>query len=85
MDAAVSAKQTAVKHRKKVKISTIIIYAILILWAVLTIFPFVWVVLNSFKPSAEVLRSSFSLPETFTLMNYENAFGKLNVLSAYKI
>lgn len=84
MDAAVSAKQTAVKHRKKVKISTIIIYAILILWAVLTIFPFVWVVLNSFKPSAEVLRSSFSLPETFTLMNYENAFGKLNVLSAYK-
>lgn len=61
-----------------------VIYVILILWAVLTIFPFVWVVMNSFKPSAEVLRSSFSLPQEFTMANYENAFGKLNVLNAYK-
>ena len=47
-------------------------------------FPFVWVVLNSFKPSAEVLRSSFSLPETFTWMNYQTAFERLNVLRAYR-
>lgn len=82
MDAAVQVK-TTVKRRKKVKISTIVIYAILILWAVLTVFPFVWVVMNSFKPSAEVLRSSFALPNPVTMMNYENAFGKLNVLNAY--
>lgn len=82
MDAAVQVK-TTVKRRKKVKISTIVIYAILILWAVLTVFPFVWVVMNSFKPSAEVLRSSFALPNLVTMMNYENAFGKLNVLNAY--
>ena len=62
----------------------LVVYVILIMWAVLTIFPFVWVVINSFKPSAEVLRSSFSLPQEFTFMNYENAFGKLNVLNAYK-
>lgn len=62
----------------------LVVYVILIMWAVLTIFPFVWVVVNSFKPSAEVLRSSFSLPQEFTFMNYENAFGKLNVLNAYK-
>lgn len=82
MDAAVQVK-TTVKRRKKVKISTIVIYAILILWAVLTVFPFVWVVMNSFKPSAEVLRSSFAFPNPATMMNYENAFGKLNVLNAY--
>lgn len=82
MDAAVQVK-TTVKRRKKVKISTIVIYAILILWAVLTVFPFVWVVMNSFKPSAEVLRSSFALPNPVTMMNYGNAFGKLNVLNAY--
>lgn len=74
---------TAKKH-KKVKISNIIIYVILIIWALLTIFPFVWVLINSFKPSAEVLRSSFSLPQEFTWGNYENAFSKLNVLTAYK-
>lgn len=82
MDGAVI-QTTARKKKSKVKISTIVIYVILIFWAVLTIFPFVWVVLNSFKPSADVLRSSFSLPNPATMMNYENAFGKLNVLKAY--
>ena len=70
--------------RKKLSVGMLVVYIILIFWAALTIFPFVWVVMNSFKPSAEVLRSSFSLPQEFTFMNYENAFGKLNVLNAYK-
>lgn len=72
------------KKKRKISIGMAVIYIILVFWAVLTIFPFVWVVLNSFKSSAEVLRSSFSLPQEFTWMNYENAFGKLNVLNAYK-
>lgn len=72
------------KIKKRPSIGMIIVYIILTIWAVLTIFPFVWVVVNSFKPSAEVLRSSFSLPKEFTLMNYVNAFSKLNVLNAYK-
>ncbi len=83
MDAALQLEKPH-KKKKKLSIGMIVIYAILILWALLTIFPFVWVVLNSFKPSAEVLRSSFSLPQEFTLANYENAFGRLNVLNAYK-
>ncbi|MBP3488922.1 MAG: carbohydrate ABC transporter permease [Roseburia sp.] len=72
------------KKRKKISVGMAVVYIILIFWAVLTIFPFAWVIINSFKPSAEVLRSSFSLPQEFTMMNYENAFGKLNVLNAYK-
>lgn len=83
MDAALQIEKTY-KKRKKIRIGMTIIYILLILWAVLTIFPFVWVLLNSFKPSAEVLRSSFALPQEFTFANYANAFGKLNVLNAYK-
>lgn len=83
MDAALQMEKPY-KKRKKISVGMGVIYVILILWAVLTIFPFVWVVMNSFKPSAEVLRSSFSLPQEFTMANYENAFGKLNVLNAYK-
>ena len=83
MDAAVCATAVRKKHRR-IGAGTVVIYLVLIFWAVLTIFPFVWVVLNSFKPSAEVLRSSFSLPETFTWMNYQTAFERLNVLRAYK-
>lgn len=70
--------------KKKIKVSTVIIYLLLTLWAVTTIFPFVWVILNSFKPSAEVLTSSFSLPKEFTMQNYQTAFSRLNVLNAYK-
>ena len=83
MDAAVSVTTVRKKHRR-IGAGTVVIYLVLIFWAVLTIFPFAWVVLNSFKPSAEVLRSSFSLPETFTWMNYQTAFERLNVLRAYK-
>ena len=71
------------KHTK-IKPGKIIIYLILIAWAVTTIFPFLWVFNHSFKPSAEVIRSSFSLPQEFTWMNYSNAFSKQNILVAYK-
>lgn len=77
-------KPLKVKSKKKIKISSIIIYIILIFWAVTTIFPFLWVLLNSVKPSSEVLTSSFSLPHDFTWANYTNAFDNLNVLEAYK-
>lgn len=83
MDAALQITNTR-GRKKRLSIGMAIIYMILIFWALLTIFPFVWVVLNSFKPSAEVLRTSFALPQEFTWTNYANAFGKLNVLNAYK-
>lgn len=70
--------------RKKLKISTVVIYTILILWAITTIFPFVWVIMNSFKPSSEVLNSSFSLPADPSFANYANAFKKLNIAHAYR-
>lgn len=81
MDATLD--MTAVKKKKKVKISTVVIYAILIVWLLLTVFPFIWVALNSFKPSADVLRSSFSLPKEFSLMNYETAFSRMKIGTAY--
>ena len=72
------------RRKKKIKISTAIIYILLSLWAVTTLFPFVWVILNSFKESSEVLNSSFALPKVFTMMNYETAFTRMKVLNAYK-
>jgi len=74
------------KSTKKIKfkLSNIIIYTILSLWGITTVFPFVWVINNSFKPSREVINSSFSLPIKFTVENYINAFDNLNILVAYK-
>lgn len=72
------------KTKKKIGASTIIIYILLILWGLSTIFPFIWVILNSFKPSEEVILSSFSLPKDFTWANYETAFTRMNIGRAYK-
>lgn len=72
------------KGKKKISIPYLIIYLILILWGITTIFPFVWVINNSFKPSSEVVNSSFSLPKEFTLDNYINAFERQNILESYK-
>ena len=39
----------AKKRNQKIKISSIVIYVFLIIWALTTIFPLVWSVVNSFK------------------------------------
>lgn len=70
--------------KKKIKPSTIVIYVLLCIWAVTTIFPFLWVVNNSFKTSDEVISQSFTIAKSFNLDNYKNAFEKQNVLRSYK-
>lgn len=57
---------------------------ILIFWALTTTFPFLWVFVNSFKNSDEVINHSFSVPRVIILDNYINAFHKQNILMAYK-
>ena len=62
------------KQKTTKSISMFFIYSILILWAITTIFPFIWVFVNSFKTSSEILNNSFSLPASPTFQNYINAF-----------
>ena len=63
-----------------------VVYLLLILWSITTIYPIIWVVQNSFKAKNMILADSFSLPlgELFTLANYRKAFGNLNIVNAYK-
>ncbi len=75
---------TGIKRHKEFHPGKAAVYFILALWTVTAVFPFVWVIGNSFKPSSEVVNTSFSLPRDFTLKNYTNAFGKQNILESYK-
>lgn len=72
--------------KRKLSVSLVAVYAVLILWALTTIYPLIWVVQNSFKAKNKIIQDSFSLPtgELFTLANYRKAFNNLNILSAYK-
>lgn len=72
--------------KRKFSLSSMLLYLGLGIWALTTIYPIIWVVMNSFKEKSEIFRDSFSIPlgELFTMSNYETAFQDLNILEAYK-
>lgn len=70
---------------KRNKLSLTIIYILLVLWALTTIYPLFWVLENSFKAKDKILNQSFVLPlgDLFTLANYKRAFERLDIFHAY--
>ena len=72
--------------KKKGSLQTGLIYIILIVWALTTIYPILWVIMNSFKDKKYIMSDAFSLPfgDLFTLGNYAEAFEKVDILSAYR-
>lgn len=66
--------QHSAKTRKTIK--SVVIYALLILWAIMVLFPFYWMILTSIKSyssyNAEYIPSFFTLSPT--LQNYRDAF-----------
>jgi raffinose/stachyose/melibiose transport system permease protein len=75
------------KNQKKAKknLWMLPIYAVLIFWALTTIYPLFWVAINSFKVKNEIISNSFALPlgELFTMANYKRAFDRVPILGAY--
>ena len=71
---------------KKISLGSVVIYIVLGVWALTTIYPIFWVIINSFKAKGEILSNSFALPTgaMFTLANYRTAFERLSIFSAYR-
>lgn len=69
----------------KFSISQTIMYILLSLWALTTLFPFVWVVNNSFKPRNLIITDTFApaAGDKFTMANYTLAFKRINIGGAY--
>jgi len=49
-------------------------HALLFIWTIIVIVPFLWVVLSSFKTTKEILASPFSLPAHWSFDNYAHAW-----------
>ena len=66
-------------RQKKLRISTVIIYLVLVLLAIIYIIPLLWVLEVSLKTNAEVFQSPFAFPKVLQLGNYIFAWttGKL--------
>lgn len=65
------------------KYGKIFVYIILTLWSITTIFPLAWVLLNSLKPSKDIITGTFQLPTDPTLQNYVNAFNTVDIGRSY--
>ena len=79
-------KSRNLRKRKRIPPSQVVIYVVLSLWALTTVYPIIWIIINSFKAKNHILENSFALPlgDTFTLANYRTAFERLNIFSAYR-
>ncbi|KYD26418.1 carbohydrate ABC transporter permease [Geobacillus sp. FSL W8-0032] len=61
--------------RKKTRIGKALLYAVLVIYAVITLIPFLWALSSSFKTLEEMVSGTISLiPNHFTLENYKQIF-----------
>lgn len=65
----------------KFKMSKIIVHFVLIAWAITTIAPLAWVIMNSFKSSSEIISSALSLPTRFNFNNFKELgnYSQINI------
>ena len=72
--------------KKKFSVGLLFVYLVLVIWALTTIYPLIWVVMNSFKDKKQIVSNSFSFPvgALFTLDNYEKAINKFSIITAYR-
>lgn len=79
-------KKKMYKSNSRFSLGTTGVYVVLVAWALTTIYPLIWVLLNSFKDKKVIRSDSFSLPvgDLFTLDNYVTAFKRVNILGAYR-
>lgn len=61
------------------------LYLILVAAAIVTLFPFVWMLLTSFKPEAEIVSYPPRLwPETFSMEQYVNIWSRIPFLTLFR-
>ena len=73
--------------RNRAPLSKVVSYVILIFWAITTAYPFLWVILNSFRVRGEIRSDSFSIPwpwtQSFTFDNYTTAADRSDFAAGY--
>jgi multiple sugar transport system permease protein len=69
---------------RKMTWSSAFVYLFLVLGALVVLYPFFYMVMNSFKFGPEILHSPTRLPTQITLSGYVGVFEKLNMLLLYR-
>ncbi len=64
----------------------VVIFIVFVIYAFTMVFPFIWLIINSFKSGADFFssgRSSFAFPALFTSENYVAAFKQCNFVGMF--
>ncbi len=70
--------------KRKKDLSKLLIYLLLTIGAVVVMYPFVFMVLNSFKTGTEIMHHPMALPNEWTLIGYIKVFTTLNIGVLFK-
>ena len=73
-------KHLVVKDSKQLQITKIIVFVIFVAYALSLIFPFVWMIYNSFKTNSEFFENVWALPKDLS-----NGFVNLEYALSMKI
>ena len=73
------------QRKKGFSISQLFLYIGLSAWAVTTVYPFLWAIINSFKTRAAIRENTFALPnsQSFTFEHYISAWDRVHIPDAY--
>jgi raffinose/stachyose/melibiose transport system permease protein len=69
-------------HLKKIRVSTVLIYTVLIAIAVYTLFPLAFLFFNSFKGQADIVSSPLKIPEVWDVAYLENSMKAIHFFSS---
>jgi N-acetylglucosamine transport system permease protein len=61
------------------KLGSFVMYAFLIFWSIVVIFPMIWVIVSAFKTDAEIFFSPWLPPAEFLFENFVRAWSKANI------
>jgi N-acetylglucosamine transport system permease protein len=79
-DASDMSQLTAVSSDTRTdKTMSVVTQVLLIFWAVLVIFPFLWMITTSFKTNSEILFSPWDLPSSLQWRNFSNAWNNAHI------
>lgn len=70
--------------KKKVKVTSVILFIICVLIALIMLIPFVWMVSASFKQNTEIFETPYRwIPQVFNFANYKRVWTQVNFLQYY--
>lgn len=65
--------------RRRIRWGKVVVYVLLLLGAVVVIYPFFYILMNSFKPGTEILHSPTRLPSHWVITGYRLIWTQLNL------